>query len=163
MIAIEVAATRCRITHMSIADAPSDTADLHADLRAIADAALAAYARPGSQVAPFSARYPALTMHNAYGVTALAHAKRVASGEKPIGRKAGFTNKQIWSEYGVDAPNWGYMYESTVHDLARPLPAASFAEPKIEPEIMFALAKAPAPGMDEAALLGCIAWFAHGF
>lgn len=37
------------------------------------------------------------------------------------------------------------------------------AEPRIEPEIVFGLAKAPAAGMDEAALLDCIEWVAHGF
>lgn len=37
------------------------------------------------------------------------------------------------------------------------------AEPRIEPEIVFGLAKAPAAGMGEAALLDCIEWVAHGF
>jgi 2-oxo-3-hexenedioate decarboxylase len=36
-------------------------------------------------------------------------------------------------------------------------------EPRIEPEIAFGLARAPSPGMDEAALLGCVEWVAHGF
>ena len=36
-------------------------------------------------------------------------------------------------------------------------------EPRIEPEIAFGLARAPEPGMDEAALLRCIGWVAHGF
>jgi 2-keto-4-pentenoate hydratase len=37
------------------------------------------------------------------------------------------------------------------------------AEPRIEPEIMLGLAKVPSPGMDDAALLSCVAWVAHGF
>jgi 2-oxo-3-hexenedioate decarboxylase len=37
------------------------------------------------------------------------------------------------------------------------------AEPRIEPEIVFGIAHAPEPGMDEAALLACIDWVAHGF
>ncbi len=49
-----------------------------------------------------------------------------------------------------------------------PTPAAALtlsrlSEPLIEPEIVFKLAKAPEPGMDEAALIGCVEWFAHGF
>ncbi len=148
---------------MSIADKKADPAPLHD----IAAEAVAAYARAGSQVQPFAARYPALTMDNAYGVTALTQKMRVAKGEKIVGRKVGFTNRQLWTEYGVHGPNWGYMYDSTVHDLhnamTNEISAASFAEPKIEPEIMFGLAKAPSPGMDDAALLACIAWVAHGF
>ncbi len=36
-------------------------------------------------------------------------------------------------------------------------------EPRIEPEIAFGLQRAPSPDMDEAALLGCIEWVAHGY
>ncbi len=31
-------------------------------------------------------------------------------GERPIGRKIGFTNRNIWAEYGVYAPIWGDVY-----------------------------------------------------
>ena len=41
--------------------------------------------------------------------------------------------------------------------------AADFAEPRIEPEIMFGLTAAPTPAMDDAALLGCIGWVALGY
>ena len=36
-------------------------------------------------------------------------------------------------------------------------------EPRIEPEIVLGLARAPVAGMSEAALLGCVDWVAHGF
>ena len=54
---------------------------------------------------------------------------------------------------------------STVHDLAAgtALPLAGFAEPRIEPEIVFGLSAAPAADMDETALLACLEWVAHGF
>jgi 2-oxo-3-hexenedioate decarboxylase len=35
-------------------------------------------------------------------------------------------------------------------------------QPRLEPEIVFGFARAPEPGMDEAALVGCIDWVAHG-
>jgi 2-oxo-3-hexenedioate decarboxylase len=41
--------------------------------------------------------------------------------------------------------------------------AKEFLEPLIEPEIMFGLKAAPAPGMDEVALLDCIEWVSLGF
>src|SRR5207237_918739 len=114
-------------------------------------------------VLPFSTRYPALGVDDAYRVTALVHNARAAQRYKPVGRKIGFTNHRMWDEYGVRAPIWGYVYDRTMQDLAVPLPLAPYAEPKIEPEIMFGLAAAPSPGMDDAALLSCIAWVAHGF
>jgi 2-keto-4-pentenoate hydratase len=134
-----------------------------ATLRKIADEAFAAFNNGEARVQSFSARYPAFTLDDAYRVTARANELRVAKGYKPLGRKAGFTNRQMWDEYGVRAPNWGYVYDRTLHDLAVPLPLAPYTEPKIEPEIMFGLAAAPSPGMDDAALLSCIAWIAHGF
>lgn len=132
-------------------------------IKSIADEAFAAFNSGGRRVQSFSARYPGFTLDDAYRVTALANGLRVAKGWKPVGRKIGFTNRQMWKEYGVGAPNWGYVYDGTFHDLAVPLPLAPYTEPKIEPEIMFGLAAAPSSGMDDAALLSCIAWVAHGF
>ena len=43
------------------------------------------------------------------------------------------------------------------------LSLAEFAEPRIEPEIVFGLYAAPAADMDEAALLSCLDWVAHEF
>ena len=134
-----------------------------ATLGKIADEAFAALDGDARRVPPFSARYPALSMDDAYRVTALSNDTRVAHRYKPVGRKIGFTNRRMWDEYGVHAPMWGYVYDRTMQDLAVPLLLAPYAEPKIEPEIMLGFVAAPSPGMDDAALLSCIGWVAHGF
>jgi 2-keto-4-pentenoate hydratase len=120
----------------------------------------------GRQIEPFSDRYAGFDLAAAYRVAAGVHAKRVARGERPIGRKVGFTNRRIWPEYGVWAPIWGHVYDTTATDLAAVAQGFSLAgvtEPRIEPEIMFGMAAAPRPGMDDSALLACIEWVAHGF
>ena len=120
----------------------------------------------GRQIAPFSDRAANFGLADAYRVTAAVRARREARGERPIGRKIGFTNRTIWAEAGVYAPMWGYVYDRTVHDLASAgadFSLDALAEPRIEPEIVFGLAAAPAPGMDVHALLGCVEWVAHGF
>jgi len=119
----------------------------------------------GRQIAPFSGRPGGITTAVAYRVVALPQETRSAQGEKPIGRKIGFTNRTIWAEYGVYAPIRGYVTNRSVRDLAtsKDVPLVGFAEPRIEPEIVFSLERAPAPDMDEAVLLGCIDWIAHGF
>jgi 2-keto-4-pentenoate hydratase len=132
-------------------------------IREIAEAAFAALNTGGRHVLPFSTRYPAFSLNEAYRAAALVNNMRVARGYKPLGRKIGFTNRRMWDEYGVREPNWGYIYDRTMHDLALPLPLARYTEPKIEPEIMFGFAAAPSASMDEAGLLSCIAWVAHGF
>jgi 2-keto-4-pentenoate hydratase len=135
-----------------------------ADVAAIAGEALAAI-DGGRQLAPFSARYPGFELDDGYRVTAAMRGKRLARGERMLGRKIGFTNRTIWAEYGVYAPMWGYVYDTTVHDLAGlgVFPLHGLAEPRIEPEIVFGLSRAPAQGMDDAALIGCVEWIAHGF
>src|SRR5580693_1512603 len=115
----------------------------------------------GRQLDPFSKVYPDFGLKDAYNVTAAVRTEREARGERPIGRKIGFTNRTIWEEYGVYAPIWGYVYDGTVRELtSEPLEVwlKGLAEPRIEPEIMFGLATSPEPDIDEDALIGCIDW-----
>jgi len=116
------------------------------------------------QMAPLTETWPGFDLAAAYRVTAAVRALRQARGERPVGRKIGFTNRTIWEEYGVFAPIWGDMYDSTVRDLGagKAVELAPLMEPRIEPEIVFGLARAPEPGMDEAALFACLDWIAHG-
>ena len=138
------------------------TAD--ADIHAIADEVFATIGT-GRQIAPFTSRPGGLTLDGSYRVTALLNKRYEARGDKKLGRKIGFTNRTIWEQYNVYAPIWGYVYDSTVHDLSNTasLPLAGFTEPRIEPEVVFGLGGAPTSSMDETALLSCVDWVAHGF
>src|SRR6202043_992825 len=132
------------------------------ELQAIAAEALAAL-DTCRQISPFSARLSAFNLDDAYRVIAAIRQMRERRGEMPVGRKISFTNRTVWAEYG---PIWGYVYSRTVHNLAEiggTFSLVGLAEPRIEPEIIFKLALAPAPGMDETALLACIDWVGHGF
>lgn len=120
------------------------------------------------QVEPFSARVPGFDLASAYAVADLVHRGRVARDERPVGRKLGFTNPDMWALYGVRAPVWAWMYDSSVTRLASASAVCSLsglAEAKIEPEIVFALRHTPPAGAagDLHALLGCVEWVAHGF
>lgn len=117
----------------------------------------------GHQTSPFSGRFPDFSLDDAYRVTAAVRRLRETRGETPVGRKIGFTNRTTWPDY---EPMWSYVYDRTVHDLAAidgTFSLAGLAEPRIEPEIVFRLAAAPAPGIDERGLLRCIDAVAHGF
>jgi 2-oxo-3-hexenedioate decarboxylase len=122
------------------------------DIAAVAAEALAAL-DTGRPISSFSARMPEFSLHDAYRVTAAMRQARVARGERPIGRKIGFTNR-------------GTIYDRTVRNLADSggtFSLGTLAEPRIEPEIVFGLARAPAQGMDDAALLAVIEWVALGY
>jgi 2-oxo-3-hexenedioate decarboxylase len=127
-------------------------------------------------IAPFTTRDPSFDMARAYAVAASVHAARLAQGEQVVGRKIGFTNRTLWDEYGVREPIWGFVYDTT---LFRPrggratAALGSFAEARIEPEIVLHIKAAPpvtrdsergqAPVDVESAMLDCIDWIALGF
>lgn len=118
------------------------------------------------QIPPLTGWDPALDLEAAYRVAEAIRRLRAARGERAIGRKIGFTNTTLWDRYGVRAPIWGHVYDTTLRDrdaLPGPVALAAFVEPRIEPEIVFGLARAPEPGMDASALIGCVDWAAAGF
>jgi len=117
------------------------------------------------QIPAFSHSLGAPSMADAYRLPALLRAAFEARGEKITGRKIGFTNRQMWAAHGVKAPIWGYCTNRTTCKLdSTPVQFVSaFAEPRIEPEIMFGLGRAPSPLMDEIDLLGCVDWIALGY
>jgi 2-oxo-3-hexenedioate decarboxylase len=136
------------------------------DAAAVASEAVSVLGRNGQQIAPFSSRDPAFGLGDAYRVTPIVRHMREARGERVLGRKIGFTNRTIWQQYGVYGPIWGYVYDSTVRnlsDISGPVSLSTFAEPRIEPEIVFGMSAAPEAGMNERALLSCIGWVAHGY
>jgi 2-oxo-3-hexenedioate decarboxylase len=123
----------------------------------------------GQSIAPFTARNPDFDMTRAYAVAEQVHRARMARGDRPVGRKIGFTNRNLWAEYGVYQPIWGFVYDATVvhaKDGRADLPLVGLLEPRIEPEIVLHFAQAP-PAAEghadvEGGVLACIDWIAHG-
>ena len=102
----------------------------------------------------------------AYRVSAEIFRRRRARGETPVGRKIGFTNRLIWQEYGVSAPMWAHVYDTTVTRLDVPSGQISIehlSQPRLEPEIVLHFSRAPGSATDEDELLASIDWIAHGF
>ena len=114
----------------------------------------------------FTGADPSFDLAQAFAVADEIRRLRLARGEIPLGYKIGFTNRGIWARYGVFAPIWGPVWNTTVErvDSAETsVSLAPFVAPRLEPEIMFGFAHAPAAGMSLDELAGCIAWVAHGF
>ncbi|RMD91204.1 MAG: hydratase, partial [Alphaproteobacteria bacterium] len=103
----------------------------------------------GRQITPPSETEPGFDLARGYAVAAEIAAARTARGERIIGRKIGFTNRNLWPLYGVDGPIWGWMYAHTVADIPADgrIPLPTQPEPRIEPEIAFGFRATPAPGM----------------
>ncbi|RVU15050.1 2-keto-4-pentenoate hydratase [Methylobacterium oryzihabitans] len=127
-------------------------------------AAAGAGSEPGAGLAPFTGRDPEFDLPRAYRIAAAVMRARAARGERPAGWKIGFTNRRMWDEYGVRAPVWGPVYDTTLRILdGTPCALAGFAEPRIEPEIVFRLARTPPEGAGAEALLACLDGVALGF
>lgn len=158
--ALQISASRTLYNRLTrpdkiVATAP-DIDTLASELLALHDA--------GGIVAPFSERYPGLTAQAGYRAAARLHATRLARGWKPLGRKIGFTNRTIWSRYGVYEPMWGMVYDRTVtiaQSERATVQLAALAQPRIEPEICFGLKSSPPVTHDAQALLEAIEWVAH--
>jgi len=119
-----------------------------------------------SIIEPFTRLGSAFDNRAAYGVSAEILRRRRARGETPIGRKIGFTNRLIWDEYGVAAPMWGHVYDTTVTFLSEPsarVVIPHLSQPRIEPEIILHFRDSPEHARDEEELLSTIDWIAHGF
>ena len=121
----------------------------------------------GGTIPSIVERIPGFGWDQGYQVAAEILRLRRARGEKTVGRKIGFTNRNIWPEYGATAPIWAHVYDRTVvvaehHRAAISLKGS--ARPRLEPEIAFKL-KAPLPvGVREPArVLESIEWVAPSF
>ena len=127
---------------------------------------LDAYDR-GTVVPAPTADDPAFDWNAAYEIAAEIVRLRRARDERCVGRKIGFTNRNIWAEYGATSPIWAHVYASTLvyaKDNKATLSMHGSVAPRIEPEIAFKLrGPVPAGCADPAAILQSIEWLAPSF
>lgn len=109
---------------------------------------------------------PDFDLPQAFEVADRMRGARIARGEVPVGYKIGFTNRRIWPLYGVYAPIWATVWQHTTQWLDGTFVRVSLcglSQPRLEPEVVFGLKRPPRAGMDNAELVDCIDWVAHGF
>jgi 2-oxo-3-hexenedioate decarboxylase len=130
----------------------------------LASELMAAYA-DRRLIAPPSARDAGFDLTAAYAVEAEIAQARRESGHQTVGWKVGSSNPDNWAALKLDTVTWAHVYDDTVryadwNDAT--LSVASMLSPKIEPEIVFKLARPPASG-DAIAVLDATEWIALGF
>lgn len=121
------------------------------------------------QIPPLSGS-AALTTADGYDIARSILDIRIASGEIPVGRKIGFTNRKVAARYGIsgpiDASIWATMFDGTVRyteDNHGVQSLKGALQPRIEPEIVFMLGRTPAPDASIEELADCLEWMAHGY
>jgi 2-oxo-3-hexenedioate decarboxylase len=134
------------------------------DPKALAQELTDAYATR-TIIPALSSRDGGIDLDTAYAVECEIAKARRAGGHQTVGWKVGYANKAVWRALKLETLVWAHLYDDTVHyadwNDAR-LAVASMIAPKIEPEIVFKLAKTPASG-DPAAVLEATEWYALGF
>ena len=137
-----------------------------ADIQTTARELLDAY--DGGRLTPTpSSRNAAFDWNAAYDVAAEIVKLRRARGERCVGRKIGFTNRNIWAQYAATSPIWAHVYDSTLihaQNNHATISLAGSVAPRLEPEIAFML-RGPVPVgcTDPATILQAIEWFAPSF
>ena len=109
-------------------------------------------------------RQRACELNDAYRDALAVRALRIVRGEHPMGYKIGFTNRTIWPRYGVYAPIWGTVWNTTVSfcEMRGAIALEGICQPRIEPEIVFGLATTPASAtLDD--IFQSVDWLACGF
>ena len=119
----------------------------HQDL---ADRLLGAYASREA-IAPFTPDFPDASIEDAYRVQQAQVAAWVAGGDVVKGHKVGLASRAIQAQMGVDQPDFGHLTASMFHLQHAPIPAGTFLQPRVEPEVAFVLGRPLAgPGVTTA-------------
>ena len=106
------------------------------DLNAIA-AALAEARRHLTPIPPVTETSPGFDVASAYAVQEINTLRRLAAGERIVGRKIGLTSPAVQAQLGVDEPDYGMLFDVDDVSGAASISAAGLMQPKVEAEIAF--------------------------
>jgi 2-keto-4-pentenoate hydratase len=86
-----------------------------------------------------SITYPGMTVADGYDVQRAIIARKVARGDRVIGKKVGLTSKANQDVFNVHEPVYGQLLASGVHPEHAPVHTARLIQPIIECEITFVM------------------------
>ena len=92
-------------------------------------------------LAPLTQRHPEITIEDAYQIQQQMIARRLAAGERVVGKKIGVTSKVVMDMLDVRQPDFGWLLDGMVYNEGQSIPADSLIQPRAEGEIAFLLKK----------------------
>ncbi len=114
-------------------------------IEAIADELLQAD-RDRATVPLLTARYPGMTIEDAYAVQSLWARRRSAAGHRVVGHKIGLTSRAMQAATGITEPDYGVVFEDQVYENGAVVPFDHFSNVRIEVELAFVLGEALSGG-----------------
>jgi 2-oxopent-4-enoate/cis-2-oxohex-4-enoate hydratase len=112
-------------------------------------------------LAPLTEREPAITVSDAYRISAAILRRREADGERVVGKKIGVTSKAVQDMLGVHEPDFGFLTDRMqVADGATvSLARSGLIQPRAEGEIAFMLKQdLGGPGIRREDVLDATEW-----
>jgi 2-oxopent-4-enoate/cis-2-oxohex-4-enoate hydratase len=102
-------------------------------------------------VAPLTGRVPGVTVDDAYGVSRRMLARRLADGERVVGKKIGVTSEAVQRMLDVHQPDFGFLTDAMLFESGAVIAIGeTLIQPRAEGEIAFVLARDLAgPGVTE--------------
>jgi 2-keto-4-pentenoate hydratase len=95
--------------------------------------------RTARPVPPISARYPALTLDDAYRIQRELRGLTLAGGTVLAGHKIGATSEVIQTMYSIDQPDFGFLTDRMVYPSGTAINASQLISPKVEAELALRL------------------------
>ncbi len=106
-------------------------------------------------VAPLTEREPDITIDDAYHISLRMLERRLADGERVIGKKIGVTSKAVQDMLDVRQPDFGYLTDRMIYGSGEAMPISErLIAPRAEGEIAFILKRdLEGPGVTNAQVL----------
>jgi len=105
-------------------------------------------------VDPLTSRHPDITLEDAYRIQQQLNARRLAQGERIVGKKIGVTSQAVMDMLGVGQPDFGMLTDAMRFGNGSTIDANTLIQPKAEGEIAFLLKRdLKGPGVTEADVL----------
>ncbi len=106
-----------------------------------------------STIQPLTETYPDISIDDAYRISLHLLQRRLAVGERVIGKKIGVTSEAVMSMLGVRQPDFGFMTDAMRHDGDMPI-SRLLIQPRAEGELAFLLKRdLLGPGVTNADVL----------
>ncbi|MCE1171680.1 MAG: 2-oxopent-4-enoate hydratase [Azovibrio sp.] len=103
---------------------------------------------------PLTGRYPDISIEDAYHIQERLIERRLARGEKVVGKKIGVTSRAVMDMLNVHQPDFGWLLDGMVFNEGEAIPAETLIQPRAEGEIAFILKRdLMGPGVTAADVL----------
>jgi 2-oxopent-4-enoate/cis-2-oxohex-4-enoate hydratase len=101
------------------------------------------------------------SVDDAYAVQQHNVARRLAAGERLVGRKIGITSRAVMEWLKVDQPDFGALFDTMAVDDGATVSAASLIAPRVEGEVAFVLERdLDSPRATAVDVVAATAWIA---